>query len=182
MHRNYLLHLLDNYRAWDSYEKQSQETIYSFVKANTQCFERSLVCGHVTASAWLINRDNSAALLMYHTKLKAWLQLGGHCDGESDVLAVAVKEAQEESGIQMIEPKYPYIFDVDVHLIPENHKEKAHYHYDIRFLLQIVSNEQPVKNNESKALVWVHKEKDTLPTLNPSIVRMHEKWCALDIS
>jgi 8-oxo-dGTP pyrophosphatase MutT (NUDIX family) len=148
----------------------------SFIDQNINCFERSLEIGHITASSWLLNKDGSHALLLHHAKLNNWFQLGGHCDGDTDVLAVALKEAQEESGILHIVPVDTDIFDIDIHLIPENSREKAHYHYDIRFLLQVVSDEVVIQNRESKELRWIEKRADTLPTQNPSVVRMFNKW------
>lgn len=153
-----------------------KQDISLFMQENPLCFERSLEKGHITASAWLLNKDTSHALLMHHRKLNAWFQLGGHCDGNQDVLAVAIKEAQEESGIHAIVAVTEDIFDVDIHLIPESAKEKAHFHYDIRFLLQVASDEHVVQNNESKELRWIRKELSALPTQNPSVVRMFNKW------
>ena len=113
---------------------------------------------------------------MHHAKLNLWVQPGGHCDGESDVLAVAIKEAQEESGIQAIVPVSKDIFDVDVHFIPARKHEKEHYHYDIRFLLQVNSDEEIVQNHESHDMRWFGPDRVTLPTQEPSVVRMFDKW------
>ena len=118
----------------------------------------------------------SKALLMHHNKLDIWVQVGGHCDGNPNVLEVAIKEAQEESGINGIEPVSEEIFDIDIHLIPGNTREKEHYHYDVRFLLQVTSDEQIVQNRESKELRWIGKKLTSLPTQNPSIIRMFNKW------
>src|SRR5262249_25719078 len=102
----------------------------------------------------------------------------GHCDGEPDVLAVALREAQEESGIQTIIPLSENIFDIDVCLIPATLKEPEHYHYDIRFLLKVIGDSTFIKSDESHALRWVGKSLDELPTRDWSIVRMFIKWCA----
>lgn len=171
-----LTKLLENYFPEDSAERDYKNTILDFLLQYPDAFERSLEVGHITASAWLINKDNTKALLTHHRKLDMWIQLGGHCDGNTDVLAVALKEAQEESGIMHIEPVRYDIFDIGVHLIPENKKEKAHYHYDVRFLLQVMSDEDFVVSDESHSLTWIDKNKDTLPTKERSVIRMFEKW------
>ena len=178
MKRSKLLHLLKMYNPLDSQEQEFKKQIVAFVSTHADCFERSLLEGHITGSAWLLNQDHSKALLMHHMKLDRWLQLGGHCDGEADVLAVAVKEAQEESGIMAIEPLSDSIFDIDVHLIPERLHEPAHYHYDIRFLLHMIHDEKIVQNSESKELRWIEKNAQTLPTDSLSVVRMFHKWAA----
>ena len=176
MNRYTLIEMLKNYRPEAQEEIFFKDRMISFIKENQNCFERSLEIGHITASAWLLNKDGSKALLMHHMKLDRWFQLGGHCDGNPDVLAVAIKETQEESGIIQISSVSENIFDIDIHLIPENKKEKAHYHYDVRFLLQVTSNEEIIQNNESKELRWIGKDSSALPTQTPSVVRMFNKW------
>ena len=176
MHRLPLLTMLESYCPTDRTEQQTKKQITEFITRNNDCFERTLSIGHITASSWLLHKDHSKALLMHHAKLNKWLQLGGHCDSNSDVIAVAIKEAQEESGIKAIEALQSSIFDVDIHLIPENSKEKAHYHYDIRFLLHVTSDENISQNNESKELRWINKNRDALPTNEQSVVRMFNKW------
>jgi 8-oxo-dGTP pyrophosphatase MutT (NUDIX family) len=171
--------MLENYHPIDQVEQSFKKQIIEFMLNNFDCFERSLSIGHITASSWLLNKDHSKALLMHHAKLDKWFQLGGHCDGDTDVLGVAVKEAQEESGIIGIEPVQSSIFDIDVHLIPENKKEKAHYHYDIRFLLQVVSDEDIIVGDESHDLAWISKEKSNFPTDERSVTRMFDKWMEL---
>lgn len=173
---NQFLSQLAVYMPTDKSEQIFKKDILSFAQKTPDCFERSCQSGHITGSSWLLNKAGTHVLLMHHKKLDIWVQLGGHCDGETDVLAVAVKEAQEESGIMGIEPVSKEIFDVDVHLIPANSKEPAHYHYDIRFLLQVVSDEEIVQNSESKELRWIAKNATQLPTQERSVMRMFEKW------
>jgi 8-oxo-dGTP pyrophosphatase MutT (NUDIX family) len=147
-----------------------------FLVRYENCFERSLEVGHVTGSAWLLNADHSKALVMHHTKLDRWFQLGGHCDGNHDVLAVALKEAGEESGMVHIQPVSQEIFDIDIHLIPPKGNLKAHYHYDVRFLLEAAGNETVMGNCESKELRWIGPNENELPTDSRSVVRMFDKW------
>ncbi|HSX13930.1 MAG TPA: NUDIX hydrolase [Chlamydiales bacterium] len=151
-----------------------QQTI-AFIQMHPNCFDRSLEIGHITASAWLLDNTGTKALLLHHAKLDCWVQPGGHCDGDTDVLRVAIKEAQEESGISQIEAVSKNIFDLDIHQIPEKGPVKAHLHYDIRFLLQVKSDEIARKNHESRELRWID---EILPTNSRSVVRMFEKWKA----
>jgi 8-oxo-dGTP pyrophosphatase MutT (NUDIX family) len=173
-----LVEMLQRYCPSDE-EISFKERILLFIAQHDDCFERSLAIGHITASSWLLSKDHRKALLMHHAKLNEWFQLGGHCDGNPDVLSVAIKEAQEESGIQNIIPINHDIFDIDIHLIPENKREKQHYHYDVRFLLQVASDELVIQNNESNALRWIGKNYNELPTKNISVVRMFNKWVAI---
>src|SRR3989338_318582 len=169
MHAQNLLELLEHYNPTDTDEIEYKKRIIDFVLSYANCFERSLAIGHITASAWLLSKDKTHALLMHHTKLDNWFQLGGHCDGNPDTCAVAIKEAQEESGIAHIIPVTKNIFDIDIHRIPDTPREKAHDHYDIRFLLQVTSNEQVIQNSESKELRWISKNPQDLPTQSRSV-------------
>ena len=78
-----------------------------------------------------------------------------------------------------IEAVSPSIFDIDIHLIPANKKEKEHYHYDVRFLLHVTSEEDVIQNSESKELRWIGKDCNALPTDSESVVRMFNKWVSL---
>jgi len=178
MKRLQLCNLLHAYMHTTPEEHQFKSDTLAFIAANPDCFERSLAIGHITASCWLVNKNNDRALLTHHATLNRWFQLGGHCDGDSDVLAVAIKEAQEESGITHIVPVSTEIYDIDVHKIPENNREKEHYHYDIRFLLKVTSDETVLVNHESKELRWISKDRALLPTSSQSVVRMFDKWVA----
>jgi 8-oxo-dGTP pyrophosphatase MutT (NUDIX family) len=180
MKRSNLLHLLGEYKPVDGQEIIFKEMMISFIQRHEDCFERSLKIGHITASAWLINKNGTHALLMHHAKLNRWLQPGGHCDGNPNTREVALKEAREESGIYGIELVGTNIFDIDIHLIPTNAREQEHYHYDVRFLLKVTSDENIIQNSESTALRWIGKNRDELPTDNQSIIRMFEKWIKND--
>lgn len=176
MKRTLLLNQLLKYEPKAPEEIVYKKSIVQFVQEHENCFERSLQAGHITASCWLLNNDESHALLMHHAKLNIWVQLGGHADGDHDLLRVAIKEAQEESGIDTIIPAHEDIFDIDIHLVPPHKNIPAHYHYDIRFLLKVVGDANFVQNSESKALQWFDKNKTNLPTQEFSITRMFDKW------
>ncbi|KKB96290.1 hypothetical protein SZ25_00612 [Candidatus Arcanobacter lacustris] len=180
MHRNKLLNLINNFNPKDLMENNHKNNILNFINNNKDCFERSLSEGHITGSCWLINHDNSKFLLLHHQKLDIWVQPGGHADGDSDILGVTIKEAQEETGIIDIEPVSDEIFDIDIHKIPANSKDAAHLHYDVRFLLRVKNDQEPIRNRESKDIKWFDKNTHSLPTSELSVTRMHDKWLELE--
>lgn len=177
-HRDRLIQLLNAYAPDDELEKDFKERMLRFAHDYADCFERSCRPGHFTASAWLLSADGERALLMHHAKLDRWFQLGGHADGDPDLLAVAIKEAQEESGIETVEPISTQIFDIDIHAIPANAKDPTHFHYDLRFLLRAKGDDTVALNSESKELRWISKDPTELPTQARSVVRLFEKWTA----
>ena len=138
MHRQNLLTKLNAYTPTTKAETRGHGRIVEFVAAHPNCFERRLAVGHITGSAWLLDATGTKALLTHHRKLGKWLQLGGHADGDSDVLAVALREATEESGLIDLRAVSDDIFDVDVHRIPAHGDTPAHDHYDIRFTVGFV--------------------------------------------
>jgi 8-oxo-dGTP pyrophosphatase MutT (NUDIX family) len=181
MHRNAVLILLRKHgaRALDAHEAEMVAATIGFVEAQTECLRRECGPGHLTGSTWIVSPDRSRTLLTHHHKLDKWLQLGGHADGDPDLLAVALREAREESGLAKVRAVGAEIFDVDRHWIPARKTEPGHYHYDLRFMIEADPNEPLVISSESKDLAWVEVAKVT--TLNPeeSMARMVRKTAAL---
>lgn len=175
MIRNTILELLRNYWSDDQLENSMLQNTIQFIEQHPDCFERSLLAGHVTGSAWVLNNEGTHALLMHHKKLNKWFQPGGHCDGDPDVMAVAAKEAVEETGV-VVEPLTTAVFDVDHHVIPENKGVPEHIHYDIRFLFRAekTSDELP-SNPEARSVRWIPLEEVEKYNNSPSITRMVHK-------
>jgi len=167
-------HLVQSYGPLDFREKVYKEQMLGFIEHSQNHFDRANKLGHFTASALVTNNDLSKYLLMHHKKLNRWLQLGGHCDGDNDVVKVALKESEEESGIDGFKLYSKKIFDLDIHFIPANKVEVAHYHFDCRFLL-IARDTMVKKNKESNKLEWFDLKDSIYPTDNLSIIRMLDK-------
>ena len=139
-------------------ERVSIDHVRQFVRGNADCFLRSCVDGHVTASAWIVSHDHSRFLLTHHAKLGRWLQLGGHADGDPDTAGVALREAREESGMQNLRVVtsggVAFPLDIDVHLIPARGDEPAHLHHDVRYLLVAGPDQALSVSSESHDLRW----------------------------
>jgi 8-oxo-dGTP pyrophosphatase MutT (NUDIX family) len=176
MYRKKLLDLLADYRARYPEEHGTIDRFVTFVETHPTCFERSLAIGHVTGSAWVVNRTGTHTLLTHHRKLHRWLQLGGHADGNPHILEVALQEVREESGILALQPVSDAIFDIDIHGIPARGHEAAHDHYDVRFAIQVTGSEIYTVSDESHALSWVDIEKIGEKTQEESMLRMQRKW------
>ena len=168
-------HSLEAYNSTYEVESQFKERMITLLKF-PNCFERSLVHAHFTASAWVVDESFQNALLTHHAKLDRWLQLGGHADGEEDLTRVAEKELSEESGLKQVMFYSKTIFDIDIHTIPERKGVPQHDHYDVRFLFIADQDEKIVFNHESKEVAWVPmNEIPSLCNKNDSILRMIKK-------
>lgn len=173
MNRLILITQIEQYQAYDQGEEEMRLRFLELLN-DPQCFLRSRLAGHLTASAWVLNHDQSHVLLMHHKKLDKWLQPGGHCDGDENVFRVAQKEVQEETGLNIKSSEGP-IFDLDIHHIPERKGVPAHEHYDIRFQFVASKGSTIQKNDESNDLQWVELNDLRIYTTEVSILRMLAK-------
>ncbi len=140
-------------------------------------FTRERLQGHFTASAWLVSADGQRLLLTHHRKLQRWLQLGGHADGDHDLAAVALREAEEESGLAGLRLQDGVIFDLDRHWIPERHDVPGHWHYDVRYVVLAGSDERFVVSEESLQLEW-RPVTAIADAPDDSLRRMAQRWLA----
>ncbi|MGH8072861.1 MAG: NUDIX hydrolase [Lysobacter sp.] len=139
-------------------------------------FLRERLAGHLTGSSWLVDRSGRRVLLTHHRKLDRWLQLGGHADGDVDLARVALREAEEESGLDGLTLEGG-LFDLDRHWIPERGDVPGHWHYDARYVVRAGANEDFVVSSESLDLAW--RDIDAIaadPDADPSLGRMARKW------
>ncbi len=110
--------------------------------------------GHVTASGLVLSPDSHSVLLVFHRRLQAWLQPGGHVDkSDPDVVTTAVREVREETGVTVANHSTPVLVAVDVHLIPANRREPAHLHHDLMFRFTATS-ETLEAAEEVRDVVW----------------------------
>jgi 8-oxo-dGTP pyrophosphatase MutT (NUDIX family) len=169
-----LLHRYADHHAADAHVAACM----AFLGEAERPFDREHPTGHFTGSAWLVSADGEKVLLTHHRKLNRWLQLGGHADGDSDLAAVALREAHEESGLDGLTVD-PDIFDVDRHWIPERKHEAGHWHYDVRYVVHAGADDTFVVSEESLELAWVSiRALAEAANTDESLRRMARKWLA----
>ena len=158
--------------------KEEQKFVQQFLDLlpSSRCFDRDFLPGHITGSAWIVDSTKSHALLVHHAKLGKWLQPGGHADGDDNVLNVALREAEEETGLINLKLLNPGLFDLDIHPIPARKDFPEHLHYDIRFAFVAPLESELKISDESRDLKWI--KLDSIPEItqgNDSINRMIQK-------
>jgi 8-oxo-dGTP pyrophosphatase MutT (NUDIX family) len=160
-------------------EAPYRQRMLELLDTRADCFRRDAFPAHFTGSALVVSADGSRVLLNHHRKLDRWLQFGGHCDGEANVLSVARREALEESGIDGLIVASARPFDLDIHEIPAHGNEPVHFHYDVRYVLIAPAIAEAKTSTESKEIRWF-----TFPdlqdwNLDPGLRRLVEKWNVL---
>lgn len=181
--REALLHALDQYHARYPAEADTVDRIRDLVTGHPDCFERTCMPGHITGSAWIVSPDRSKYLLTRHRIFDRWLQLGGHADGCSRPHLVALREAEEESGLGGFglfqDPEGFVPLDVDIHVIAARPGVPAHEHYDLRYLLAAAAEEPLEISDESHDLKWFSKEELLETVHEESVLRMLRKGDAV---
>ncbi|MBA8884794.1 NUDIX hydrolase [Dokdonella fugitiva] len=177
-HQLHWLALLDAYAAAHPDEHEVVACFRELLSTDAHAARRERREGHLTGAAWLVSGDGARVLLTHHRKLDRWLQLGGHADGDADLARVALREAEEESGLTGLELE-PAVFDLDRHRIPARGAEPEHWHYDVRFVVHARGSEAFVVGEESFALAW--RDISAIahdPHADVSLRRMARKWLA----
>ena len=178
MSRADVIQQLREYRGRWPEEAEVVDRFIGFLAAHPDGFARERAAGHVTGSAWVVDRAGARVLLTHHRKLGIWVQLGGHADGDSDVFRVALREAEEESGLPGLAPVSRQLFDVDVHRIPARGAEPAHLHWDLRYAFRAEGGEDFRVGGESHELRWIDIRSLETVTREESMLRMARKWLA----
>ena len=132
MTRQQLTDAIEKYRPYNEQEEMDQPLILNWIKNEKDAFLRENKIAHITASAWVVNKDRSKVLMVYHNIYHSWSWLGGHADGETDLLSVAIREVKEEGGKEVIvrllknqTGKSIFLFALDNSLISKRKGETA---------------------------------------------------------
>ena len=131
---------IENYPPFNEQEEKDKALILGWIRNNENAFSRENTVAHITASAWVVNKDRSKVLMVYHNIYNSWSWLGGHADGETDLLSVAIREVKEEAGISNVRPVSEEIFSLES-LTVDGHVKKGNYvsshlHLNITYLLE----------------------------------------------
>jgi len=135
---------------------------------------------HFTASAWVVNRDRSKVLMVYHNIYRSWSWTGGHADGEADLQAVALREVREETGLTALRPLLDRPFSLEILGVPAHRKHgshvSAHLHLNLTYLIEADEAEAlRVKPDENSGVAWFPAEEAASRSTEPEMQVVYQK-------
>lgn len=177
------INLIENYNPYNEQEAKDKEIILSCMDKFDDVLTRDNEIAHITSSAFVINETKDKVLMIHHNIYNAWSWTGGHADGEQDLLAVAIREVREETGVKNIQPVTSDVFSLDV-LPVLGHIRKgkyvpAHLHLSVAFLVMADENELLIiKEDENSGVKWIPIDKIDLYTSEPHMQKLYNKLIA----
>ena len=171
-----LLEQLKGYQPYNEQEKNDKDVMLNLLENESDIFFRENKSVHFTASAWLVNKEHTKVVMIYHNIYNSWAWTGGHADGEKDLLSVAIKEAKEETGVETIVPVKEDIFSIEI-LTVDGHIKRgsyvpSHLHLNVTYLLEADEEEVlRVKPDENSGVKWFSLEEALEKSTEPWMVQ-----------
>lgn len=157
-----LVNQLEQYQPWNAQEEQDLQKLLWLLRQGDDLFTRNAPA-HFTASAWVVSPDRKQVLMAYHNQYDSWAWLGGHADGQQDLLAAAIREVREESGLTHTRAVSPDIYSIEILPVAGHEKRGAyvssHLHLNITYLLE-ADPEEPLRSkpDENSRVAWFAPE------------------------
>lgn len=170
---------IENYIPFNEQEKKDKEQFLRFIDTFDDVLTRDNIFGHFSASAFLVNKKRNKMVVVYHIINDGWIYPGGHADGDDNLLSVAVREVEEETGLKA------KILDENIYAIQsapvKGHIKSgkyvsSHIHFDVLYLME-ADDRMPLKykENESKGVKWISFEEADDKTMCDFIRPIHKK-------
>lgn len=154
-----ILEELHHYIPWNEQEEQDRKEMVRRLGSGEALYTRENASAHFTASAWVTDPSRTQVLMAYHNLYDSWAWLGGHADGEQDLLAVAMREVREESGLLQVRPVSTAIYSLEILTVDGHEKHgtyvSSHLHLNVTYLLE-ADPEAPIrcKPDENSRVGW----------------------------
>ena len=164
------------YEPFNEQERRDKAVILRFLEENDDAFLRENLIAHMTASAWVVNPLRDKVLMVYHRIYDSWSWTGGHADGEEDLLAVALREVTEETGVTHVRPVSEDIFSLET-LTVDGHEKRgeyvpSHLHLNLTYLLEADDTEAlRVCKDENKGVAWFGLDEALRASTEPWFVK-----------
>lgn len=175
-----LMKEIRRFAPWNDQEENDKRLILAFLEAHPDALERSNETAHVTASAWVLNHAGDRVLMAYHNLYDSWSWTGGHADGEADILAAAIREVEEETGLERPAPLTKGIFSLEILPVMGHVKGgryvSTHLHLNLTYLLQATGSETLRSNPlENAQVAWMAPEEAVEASTEPWMREVYRK-------
>ncbi len=163
------------YRPFNEQEARDQEQMLDLLRYAPDLLLRKNTAAHFTASAWVVSPQRDKVLLCWHNIFRSWAWLGGHADGEADLLSVALREVKEESGLVHVRPVSIDPFSLETLTVDGHIKRGAyvssHLHLNVTYLLE-ADPEEAVRSkpDENSGVRWFDMEEGLAACSEPWMV------------
>ena len=154
-----LLRQLAAYHPWNEQEERDRDELIRRLNGQEDLYTRSNAAAHFTASAWVVSPDRNQVLMAYHKLYNSWAWLGGHADGDRNLLAVALREVREESGLAEVRPISEDLYSLEILTVDGHEKHgryvSSHLHLNVTYLLEAAPSAaiRP-KPDENSRVAW----------------------------
>lgn len=170
---------IESYVPFDETEEKIKKYLLNWIDTFEDVLTRENEFGHFTSSAFVVNKNRTKMLVVYHNIYDAWIFPGGHADGEDNLLSVAVREVEEETGLKA-KVLNNSIFAITASPIVGHVKRgnyvPAHTHLDVVYLLEADDNEPlTFREDESKGVKWITFEEAIGDNIVDFIRPVHER-------
>ncbi len=152
-----------SYEPFNEQEKQDKKVALDYITLFPNILTRENEFAHMTASSWIVNKERTKVLMIYHNIYKSWAWTGGHADGENNMQSIAIREAMEETGIKNINVLQDTMFSLEL-LCVNGHVKRGNYvsshiHINVTYLLEADDSENlSIKEDENSGVKWVSIE------------------------
>ncbi len=159
-----ILEQLQEYQPFNEQEVHNKQVMIEFLTNHEDAFVRENQLAHMTATGWIVNKSHTRVLMGYHNIYKSWGWLGGHADGDKDLLRVAMKEVAEESGLSKVTPLKDGIYGINILYVPAHVKRgkyvNCHIHLDVEYIFEADENDPiRMKPDENSGVAWIDIDK-----------------------
>ncbi len=171
---------IENFVPFNEQEQVDKEMILEYMNTFADVLTRENKMCHFTASSWIVNKERTKVLMIYHNIYQSWAWTGGHADGDDNLLHVALKEAEEESGLKHLKVLSDGIYSLEI-LTVDSHIKRgkfvpSHLHLDCCYLFEADENEPlKIKEDENSGVKWIDIDKATKVTNEPKMVPIYQK-------
>lgn len=170
---------IESYTPFDEQEEKDKEQFLKFINSFDDVLTRKNIFGHFSSSAFVVNKERTKMLVVYHIINDGWIYPGGHADGENDLLSVAVREVNEETGLKT-KVLDNSIFGIQAAPVKGHIKRgnyvSAHLHFDVIYLMEADDTIPLIyREEESKGVKWVSFDEATNETMCDFIRPIHKK-------